>query len=390
MKIAPNIPPRPHDRESFVVYTEYLSNIGPLSMEDRGVLFTALLCYAKGEDVPRMPPMVAVTFSFIRQDLDRAYLKRMASRVNGEKGGRPPKTMVGEPTDGLNGLKITQNNPTITQNNLTKPNHNLNVDVDVNGYVDVDVDGDVNGDVGVDGGVSASAITKTPENISVNYVVQMLAQKITAEDLVEIEERTKAELMKDIESGHIHPDDEWVKIYFLARAKADIIMTETGEKDEIIDSCIYDPDFREDLNDDEVDMYADMVYENMTEEAGWYAIRDRLVQMGILRENDTSLVQGLNENCWRLVREKYEKYYCHYGEEFKNREGLVTDDDLWAWEKRHLESMYCLEDSETLEDKLIPLLRCNPWYYGGDGKTVFKNSGDSGGSHSPVAAGKEN
>ena len=41
-------------KNSFVLYTEYAKHIGLLSMEQRGILFTAVMNYATGIELPKM------------------------------------------------------------------------------------------------------------------------------------------------------------------------------------------------------------------------------------------------------------------------------------------------------------------------------------------------
>lgn len=58
-------------RDSFVLYASYRSSISLLSMEQRGVLLTALFEYQSGGDLPDMDNVTNLCFSFIRQQLDR-------------------------------------------------------------------------------------------------------------------------------------------------------------------------------------------------------------------------------------------------------------------------------------------------------------------------------
>lgn len=58
-------------RDSFILYTENMEQIELLSMDQRGVLFTAVMKYERGEDLPEMDVTTAMCFSFIRARLDR-------------------------------------------------------------------------------------------------------------------------------------------------------------------------------------------------------------------------------------------------------------------------------------------------------------------------------
>lgn len=78
---------------SFVLYTEYLEHIALLTMEQRGLLFTAILTYVAGYDPPVMDGTTQMAFSFIRSRLDRdgaAYADKIKKRsAAGKQGGRP-------------------------------------------------------------------------------------------------------------------------------------------------------------------------------------------------------------------------------------------------------------------------------------------------------------
>ena len=82
-------------KNSFVLYTAYQAHIELLSMEQRGVLLTAIMAHAVDAELPEMDGMTKMAFSFIREDLDRAadkYEKTCeARRKAGCKGGRPKK-----------------------------------------------------------------------------------------------------------------------------------------------------------------------------------------------------------------------------------------------------------------------------------------------------------
>lgn len=82
-------------RESFVLYAEYLENIELLSMEQRGVLITALMKYVSGLDIPDMDGSTMMAFSFIRSKIDKdqkKYEEVCSKRAEaGKMGGRPKK-----------------------------------------------------------------------------------------------------------------------------------------------------------------------------------------------------------------------------------------------------------------------------------------------------------
>ncbi len=75
------------------MYTKYLRQIQKLDMAERGELFTAILCYASGEQIPDMDAATDMAFSFIQEQIDRdnaAYADKCQKRMEaGKLGGRP-------------------------------------------------------------------------------------------------------------------------------------------------------------------------------------------------------------------------------------------------------------------------------------------------------------
>lgn len=105
-------------KSSFVLYTEYLRHIQKMSMEQRGELFTAILCYAAGESVPELDAAADMAFSFIRERMDRdnaAYMEKVEKRREaGKLGGRPKANASDEnqtKAKKANGFSEKQNNP---------------------------------------------------------------------------------------------------------------------------------------------------------------------------------------------------------------------------------------------------------------------------------------
>lgn len=80
-------------KNSFVLYTEYLKHMKLLSLEQRGVLFTAIMCYEMEETLPEMDGMTEMAFSFIKEQLDRdekTYQEKIQQKSEaGKKGGAP-------------------------------------------------------------------------------------------------------------------------------------------------------------------------------------------------------------------------------------------------------------------------------------------------------------
>lgn len=105
-------------KESFVLYVKYLDNIEMLSMEQRGILITALMSYVAGKDIPDMDGMTAMAYSFIKSQVDRDFEKyeetcRKRSEA-GKLGGRPKAKDIKDfnaKAKKANGFPEKQNNP---------------------------------------------------------------------------------------------------------------------------------------------------------------------------------------------------------------------------------------------------------------------------------------
>ena len=89
-----------------------------MNMEQRGELFTAILCYAAGESVPELDAAADMAFSFIRERMDRdnaAYMEKVEKRREaGKLGGRPKADGFSERQEKAkkaNGFFEKQNNP---------------------------------------------------------------------------------------------------------------------------------------------------------------------------------------------------------------------------------------------------------------------------------------
>lgn len=138
-------------KDTFILRDDFYPQIKMLTMEQRGILFTAIYAYELGEELPEMDPLTAMCFGFIKSSLDanaEKYESRCEiNRENGGKGGRPrnnrtvleetPKNrMVPEKTERLsekpNGL---QNNRTVLEENDENP---IDIDSDSDSEFDSD------------------------------------------------------------------------------------------------------------------------------------------------------------------------------------------------------------------------------------------------------------
>lgn len=73
------------------IFTDFAEVIEPLSDEERGRLFSAMLSYARDGEAPELTGNERFIWPVARQGIDReaAFLKKQAE--NGSKGGRPKK-----------------------------------------------------------------------------------------------------------------------------------------------------------------------------------------------------------------------------------------------------------------------------------------------------------
>ena len=79
-------------KDSFVLYTKYLTQVEKLDIEQRGVLFTAILRYAAGESIPNMDPVTEMLWSIIEDQLQIDFEKYQktcnARKEAGSRGGK--------------------------------------------------------------------------------------------------------------------------------------------------------------------------------------------------------------------------------------------------------------------------------------------------------------
>lgn len=82
-------------KNSFILYTEYIDQLELLTMEQRGVLMTAIMFYQDGRELPEMDAVTKMAFSFISSRMkinNDKYDETCKKRAeNGKKGGRPKK-----------------------------------------------------------------------------------------------------------------------------------------------------------------------------------------------------------------------------------------------------------------------------------------------------------
>lgn len=141
------------DEQSFIFYESFYEAVECLdSAEDKLAILDAIINFGlHGEEPDLKGPLLAV-FKLVAGGITRAQSRREASRENGAKGGRP-----------RNNLKVSDEEPKETKENLTKPNEtqnnpeepdpnlNVNVNVNVNDNVSSNVNVKDNGSVREEG-----------------------------------------------------------------------------------------------------------------------------------------------------------------------------------------------------------------------------------------------
>lgn len=80
-------------KNTILVYTDLMEQLEELSLEERGIILTAMIKYQMGEELPKMSKLLKLVFIPIRQSIDRdndAYERKCEkNRENGKLGGRP-------------------------------------------------------------------------------------------------------------------------------------------------------------------------------------------------------------------------------------------------------------------------------------------------------------
>lgn len=79
------------EKNSFVMYSDQEASFELLNNEKKGELITAIFQYNKTRVVPALTGEVKMAFSFIKQTLDRDYVKWIETKrqraIAGQKGG---------------------------------------------------------------------------------------------------------------------------------------------------------------------------------------------------------------------------------------------------------------------------------------------------------------
>lgn len=78
-------------KDTFVLHAKYLTQVEKLDMGQRGMLFTAILSFASGKEIPQMDPVTEMLYCVIEEQLKEdfeKYQKTCEARKNaGKRGG---------------------------------------------------------------------------------------------------------------------------------------------------------------------------------------------------------------------------------------------------------------------------------------------------------------
>ena len=121
------------NKKGFIIYADLLEQLEPLTMEQRGIVFTAILCDQSEIELPEMETAEKIAFLFIKKNIDirtQKYNEIVEKRrESGRKGGRPPKE---ENQKKANESKLKQIKTNETKGKAKKPD--IGERISDNGY----------------------------------------------------------------------------------------------------------------------------------------------------------------------------------------------------------------------------------------------------------------
>lgn len=118
-------------KDSFVLYTRYAKHIEKLNMEQRGVLFTAIMCHATGEELPEMDAATDIICGIILEDIEECDRKWEETKAARSKAGKASAEKRQQEQSKPN--KAEQVSTSSNKNEQTATNPTVNVNVNVNG-----------------------------------------------------------------------------------------------------------------------------------------------------------------------------------------------------------------------------------------------------------------
>lgn len=116
-------------KNSFILYCDIGQHLELLSNEDAGLLFKGIVHYADTGELPELPPMAAMAFSFIRAQVDRDQEKWNTTREKRRAAGKSGGLKSGESRQRSNEAK--EANASNPKQNEADEADNVNVTVPV-------------------------------------------------------------------------------------------------------------------------------------------------------------------------------------------------------------------------------------------------------------------
>ena len=142
--------------ESYVFYRSYYEALKELDPETRLRFYDAITEYALTEKNPEFTGIEKALWVQIQIGIDNARSRYIRSVESGKKGGRPKA---------VENLEKPNKTLRFSEENLEKPNANLNVDVDVD--VDVNANENVNANLNANANETEGFSCENPQPVSI-------------------------------------------------------------------------------------------------------------------------------------------------------------------------------------------------------------------------------
>lgn len=123
-------------KDSFVIYTRYAKHIEKLNMEQRGVLFTAIMNHATGDELPEMDAATDIICGIIIEDIEECARKWEETKAARSRAGKASAEKRQQ--DATEGNKTEQAPTNSNKTEQTATNSTVNVNVNVNGLKEKD------------------------------------------------------------------------------------------------------------------------------------------------------------------------------------------------------------------------------------------------------------
>ena len=139
-----------HDRNSFVLYTDYAKHLELLDMSQRGALITAIFAHESGTEMPTMDAVTTMAFSFICSQLDRdreKYESVIAKRSEaGKRSAEARQNKTEQDATKATSVEFVETKRTKGNKREQTPTNPTDNDTDTDN--DNDTDTDIKGGVG--------------------------------------------------------------------------------------------------------------------------------------------------------------------------------------------------------------------------------------------------